>query len=138
MSAMSAMSASECRYDADHLLGISSQVVYNTIAGGISGSASSNVARRLYCAWATFRFEGVLICLPECPSSHSLGEYVRGGAHTNTIEGYFSILKRGINGTYHHVSQQHLRRYLAEFDFRYNERSALGVDDKSRAEKMLK
>src|SRR5207247_10939488 len=59
--------------------------------------------------------------------NHSLGEYVRGGAHTNTIEGYFSILKRGINGVYHHVSQQHLRRYLAEFDFRYNERMALGV-----------
>jgi hypothetical protein len=44
--------------------------------------------------------------------NHSLGEYVRGGAHTNTIEGYFSILKCGINGAYHHVSQQHLKRYL--------------------------
>src|SRR5206468_5467305 len=64
--------------------------------------------------------------------NHSLGEYVRGGAHTNTIEGYFSILKRGINGVYHHVSQQHLRRYLAEFDFRYNERMALGVSDEAR------
>jgi transposase-like protein len=56
---------------------------------------------------------------------HSIGEYVRGDAHTNTIEGYFSIFKRGIYGTYHHVSQQHLKRYLAEFDFRYNERIAL-------------
>ncbi|MBT5415928.1 MAG: DDE transposase, partial [Rhodospirillaceae bacterium] len=49
-----------------------------------------------------------------------------------TIEGYFSILKRGITGVYHHVSQQHLKRYLGEFDFRYNHRSALGVDDHQR------
>jgi transposase-like protein len=70
--------------------------------------------------------------------NHSIGEYVRGDAHTNTIEGYFSILKRGIIGTYHHVSPQHLKRYLAEFDFRYNERMALGVDDKERAARLLK
>jgi hypothetical protein len=70
--------------------------------------------------------------------NHGAGEYVRGDAHTNTIEGYFSILKRGIVGTYHHVSQQHLKRYLAEFDFRYNERSGLGVNDELRAERALK
>jgi transposase-like protein len=70
--------------------------------------------------------------------NHSIGEYVRGGVHTNTIEGYFSILKRGITGTYHHVSQQHLKRYLAEFDYRYNERTALGVSDAQRMEKSLK
>jgi hypothetical protein len=58
---------------------------------------------------------------------HSIGEYVRGDAHTQTIEGYFSIFKRGICGVYHHVSQQHLKRYLGEFDFRYNERIALGI-----------
>jgi transposase-like protein len=69
--------------------------------------------------------------------NHSIGEYVRGDAHTNTIEGYFSILKRCINGVYHHVSQQHLKRYLAEFDFRYNERSALGVNDAERMEKSV-
>jgi transposase-like protein len=70
--------------------------------------------------------------------NHSIGEYVRGDAHTNTIEGYFSILKRGIIGTYHHVSPEHLKRYLAEFDFRYNERSALGVTDSERTTKALK
>jgi transposase-like protein len=70
--------------------------------------------------------------------NHTIGEYVRGDAHTNTVEGYFSILKRGIIGTYHHVSQQHLKRYLAEFDFRHNERMALGVNDRERATKMLK
>jgi transposase-like protein len=57
---------------------------------------------------------------------HGQDEYVRGDAHSNTVEGYFGILKRGIIGTYHHVSQKHLHRYLAEFDFRYNNRTALG------------
>jgi len=68
---------------------------------------------------------------------HGIGEYVRGEAHTNTIEGYFSILKRGIVGTYHHVSEQHLKRYLAEFDFRYNEREKLGVSDAQRMAKSV-
>jgi hypothetical protein len=64
--------------------------------------------------------------------NHGIGEYVRGDAHTNTIEGYFSLLKRGITGVYHHVSPQHLKRYVAEFDFRYNHRVAIGVNDFSR------
>jgi len=68
---------------------------------------------------------------------HYTGEYVRGDAHTNTVENYFSILKRGITGTYHHVSQQHLKRYLAEFDYRYNERQALGISDAERMEKSV-
>jgi hypothetical protein len=54
--------------------------------------------------------------------NHGGGEYVRGDAYTNTVEGYFSILKRGIIGTFHHVSEQHLQRYATEFDFRYNHR----------------
>jgi transposase-like protein len=70
--------------------------------------------------------------------NHGIEEYVRGDAHTNTVEGYFSILKRGITGVYHHVSQAHLKRYLAEFDFRYNERSALGVTDAERAAKAIR
>jgi transposase-like protein len=71
--------------------------------------------------------------------NHSAEEYVRAGFwHTNTVESYFSVLKRGIHGTYHHVSPAHLHRYAIEFDFRHNERSALGVDDKERALKALK
>ena len=66
--------------------------------------------------------------------NHGAGEYVRGGAHTNTLENYFSIFKRGMKGVYQHCSQRHLRRYLAEFDFRYNER---GVNDIMRAEAAL-
>lgn len=70
--------------------------------------------------------------------NHSIEEYVRGFFwHTNTIENYFSILKRGLTGTYHHVSQQHLKRYLAEFDYRYNERIGLGVDDATRMQKSV-
>src|ERR1700722_10988451 len=67
--------------------------------------------------------------------NHGDGEYVRGNFwHTNTVENYFSILKRGIVGTFHHVSQQHLGRYVAEFDFRYNERKIL---DTARADLAL-
>jgi len=65
--------------------------------------------------------------------NHGIEEYVRGNAHSNTVEGFFSILKRGVIGTYHHVSEAHLSRYLAEFDFRYSNRSGLGIDDKERA-----
>ena len=70
--------------------------------------------------------------------NHSADEYVRGEAHTNTIEGVFSIFKRGMIGVYQHCGEQHLKRYLAEFDFRYNHRAALNVNDAQRAVAMLK
>lgn len=57
--------------------------------------------------------------------------------HTNTVEGYFSVFKRGMRGTYQHCAEKHLHRYLAEFDFRYNARIALGVDDNQRADRAL-
>jgi transposase-like protein len=66
-----------------------------------------------------------------------LDEFVRGDSHTNTAENYFSILKRGIDGVYHHVSEAHLPRYLAEFDFRFNNRIANGVTDAERTRKAL-
>jgi transposase-like protein len=65
--------------------------------------------------------------------NHSAKEYVRGDTHTNSVEGYFSILKRGIYGIHQHVSEAHLHRYLAEFDFRYSHRIRLGIDDEERA-----
>lgn len=83
---------------------------------------------------------------------HSAGEYVRyefdhhnedqtefyfRKVHTNTVEGVFSILKRGMHGVYHHCGERHLHRYLAEYDFRYNNRAALGVDDATRTIAML-
>jgi len=69
--------------------------------------------------------------------NHAAKEYVRGAAHTNTLEGYFSIFKRGMKGVYQHCGEQHLHRYLAEFDFRYNQRVALGVGDEARTQKAL-
>lgn len=68
---------------------------------------------------------------------HGAGEYVRGDVHTNTIEGYFSIFKRGMKGVYQHCSKKHLHRYAAEFEFRYNNRAANGVDDLERASQAL-
>lgn len=68
---------------------------------------------------------------------HSKGEYVRGDVHTNTLEGFFSILKRGLVGVYQHVDKKHLERYLAEFDFRQNTRAKLGFTDADRAAKIL-
>ena len=70
--------------------------------------------------------------------NHSQEEYVRGHVHTNTVEGYYSVFKRGMKGVYQHCSEKHLHRYLAEFDFRYNNRIALGVDDKDRADQLAK
>lgn len=72
--------------------------------------------------------------------NHEAGEYVNRAdntLHTNTIEGYFSIFKRGMRGVYQHCKEKHLHRYLAEFDFRYSNRIALGVDDNMRAEAAL-
>jgi transposase-like protein len=69
---------------------------------------------------------------------HSKGEYVRGDVHTNTIEGVFSVFKRGMVGTYQHCKEQHLHRYLSEFDFRYNNRVALKISDQQRMENMVK
>jgi len=63
---------------------------------------------------------------------HTAKEYVRGDVHTNSVEGYFSIFKRGMKGVYQHCKEKHLHRYLAEFDFRYNNRMALGVGDIDR------
>ncbi|HEY3915474.1 MAG TPA: transposase, partial [Verrucomicrobiae bacterium] len=69
--------------------------------------------------------------------NHTKDEYVRYEGKrvitTNTVEGFFSILKRGIYGIYQHVSEAHLQRYLTEFDFRYNNREKLGINDTARA-----
>lgn len=65
--------------------------------------------------------------------NHSQLEYARGDVNTNSVEGFFSIFKRGMKGIYQHCQEKHLHRYLSEYDFRYNNRIALGVDDESRA-----
>ena len=73
-------------------------------------------------------------------TDHTKGEYVGddGDTHSNTAEAYFAILKRGVYGTFHHVSEAHLHRYLSEFDFRWSNREALGVDDDTRTAELLR
>ena len=69
-----------------------------------------------------------------------MGEYVNRRnpeIHTNTVEGYFSVFKRGMKGVYQHCGKKHLHRYAAEFAFRYSNRIANGFDDASRAEAAL-
>ncbi len=90
---------------------------------------SSNIYRRV----------GALMTGHEAVN-HSVGEYVREAdptIHTNTVEGTFSIFKRGMRGIYQHCARKHLGRYLAEFDFRYSNRIALGIDDSKRADNAL-
>ena len=70
--------------------------------------------------------------------NHSKGEYVRGDVTTNHIENVFSVFKRGMRGVYQHCGEKHLHRYLSEFEFRYNQRTALGVTDVERAEAALR
>jgi transposase-like protein len=67
-------------------------------------------------------------------TAHSTGEYARGDVHSNTVESSFSLLKRGLIGTFHHVGEQHLQRYVTEFDYRWNNRK---VADKDRSDKLL-
>jgi hypothetical protein len=70
--------------------------------------------------------------------AHSAGEYVRGNVHINTAENFYSVFKRGMKGVYQHCGENHLHRYVTEFDFRYSNRSALGVDDTQRADTLLR
>jgi transposase-like protein len=70
--------------------------------------------------------------------NHGSGEYGRGDVHTNTLEGYYSIFKRGMKGIYQHCSERHLHRYVAEFDFRYSNRIRLGINDEARTELALR
>jgi hypothetical protein len=71
-------------------------------------------------------------------TNHSAGEYVRGNVHINTAENYYSVFKRGMVGIYQHCAEHHLHRYVAEYDFRYNNRVRLGVDDKARTDAAIK
>jgi transposase-like protein len=70
--------------------------------------------------------------------SHSQFEWGRGKVHTNTVEGFYSVFKRGMKGVYQHCAEKHLHRYVAEFDFRYNQRAKLGVTDHERSQTALR
>ena len=90
---------------------------------------ASNVYKRVGATFASHRWV-----------NHSADEYVSKfdpRIHTNTVEGFYSIFKRGMRGVYQHCQPKHLHRYMAEFDFRYSNRVAVGVDDNLRAVKAL-
>lgn len=70
--------------------------------------------------------------------NHDVEEWVRGDVHTNTVESYYSVFKRGMKGTYQHCDEKHLHRYAAEFDFRHNNRVALGINDVARTEEIVR
>jgi transposase-like protein len=97
---------------------------------------SENVAResRLHTDESKLYFNAGAIVAAHETVRHTAGEYVRGDVTTNNVEGYFSVFKRGMRGTYQHCGEKHLHRYLAEFDFRYNTRTKLGFNDLMRAE----
>jgi transposase-like protein len=101
---------------------------------------SKNVARESYLATDESRLysDAWKHVADHLAVRHSIGEYVREDVHTNTVEGYFSIFKRGMKGVYQHCSEKHLHRYLAEFDFRYCNRVALGVHDDERTGRALR
>lgn len=96
--------------------------------GGVIRAHVDPSARLMTDEWLSYRKVGKELADHQTVA-HSMGEYVRGDAYTNSVEGYFSILKRGVDGIYHHVSRAHLHRYLSEFDFRYNHRE---VNDSRR------
>ena len=107
-------------------------------ADAVVGIVTDNIAmesRLMTDESQLYRFIGSQMASHETVK-HSRHEYVRGDVHTNTVEGYFSVFKRGMRGTYQHCKEKHLHRYLAEFDFRYNTRISAGFNDLMRAEKL--
>lgn len=104
----------------------------------VKGVIRRHVARESRLMTDSFRsYAGLATEYLSHETVNHLDEWVRGDVHTNTAENYFAILKRGINGVYHHVSEAHLHRYLSEFDFRYNNRQANGVDDAERTRRAI-
>ena len=102
---------------------------------GVSAFANQVIGFVVSRRQATKASDETLTRVISAPIRHRYG---RGDATTNTVEGFFSIFKRGMKGVYQHCGEQHLHRYLSEFDFRYSERVALGVNDKERAAKAVK
>ena len=109
------------------VIGEIADIVYNNVAR--QAKLYTDEARHYWAIGAQFAAHETTV--------HARGEYVRGDVHTNTIEGFFSIFKRGMKGVYQFCNEKHLHRYLAEFDFRYSNRVALGYNDADRADILL-
>lgn len=104
----------------------------------VTGIVNQNVAKEATLMTDESRLYGDVHNDDHHSVRHAAGEYVRGIVHSNTVESYFSVFKRGMKGVYQHCSEKHLHRYLAEFDFRHNARVARGVNDEARAVRMVK
>ena len=119
---------------ASHVPDVSAKTLRAAISKHVHPKSTINTDDALAYYWMSKEFEahGVV--------NHGRGEYVSkdGKTHINTAEAFFAILKRGINGSFHSVSEQHLQRYVDEFAFRWNARSSLGVEDAERAALMVK
>ena len=117
--------------------------VENADKATVNQIVTDNIAREAYLFTDESRLYGDAdqLFADHATVKHSAGEYVRYEpgrvVHTNTVENTFSVLKRGMTGVYQHCAEKHLHRYLAEFDFRYNNRIRLGVDDQERANRAL-
>jgi len=113
--------------------------VENADKGTIVKIVSENVAResRLHTDESRLYTGADQVFASHETVKHSAKEYARGDVNTNSAEGFFSIFKRGMKGNYQHCAEKHLHRYLAEFDFRYNNRIALGVNDLVRSDRVL-
>jgi transposase-like protein len=115
-----------------HITGKMFDGIKDALAGNVHPNARLNTDdARIYRKIAKSYAEHMVV-------NHSANEYVNGESTTNTVEGFFSVFKRGMNGIYQHCNSAHLHRYLAEFDFRYNNRVALKVNDHERAERLVK
>lgn len=113
-----------------HVPAVNSKTLKPIMRQQIDKGARLYTDEATYYAWAASVFEGGHYTV-----NHSIKEYVRGGATVNACENYFSILKRGIVGVYQHVSPKHLKRYVGEFDMRYNTRE---LTDLERTEKIAR
>jgi transposase-like protein len=112
----------------------------NITADDIRPHLAVNVSRRSTLATdeATWYIEAGQEFPEHLTVAYRRKEYGRGRASTNTVEGFFSIFKRGMKGIYQHCSEKHLHRYLAEFDFRYSNRVRLGIHDAERAQRAIR
>lgn len=106
----------------------------------VSGIVTANIAKetRLHTDESRLYLGADMYFSQHETINHSAKEYARGDVTTNSVEGFFSIFKRGMKGVYQHCSEKHLHRYLAEYDFRYNARMALGVNDIARTERAVR
>jgi hypothetical protein len=114
---------------------IRSMVIDHRGIGGLFYSQFDPKSRLVSDSAPVFKFTGAA---SHSAVDHSKFEWARGDAHVNTLEGFFSIFKRGLIGIYQHIDAKHFDRYLAEFDFRYNTRAKLGIDDVQREARAIK